>query len=124
MFLIQYFIMNKENIDFLFTKLGEMYPDANTELKYSNAFQLLISVVLSAQATDKQVNKITNSLYKKIKSPKDVLDMGLSSLTKNISSINYYKTKAKNIFETSKMLNEDPTIISPDIDILQKLPGV
>ncbi len=116
--------MNKENIDFLFTKLGEMYPDANTELKYSNAFQLLISVVLSAQATDKQVNKITNSLYKKIKSPKDVLDMGLSSLTKNISSINYYKTKAKNIFETSKMLNEDPTIISPDIDILQKLPGV
>ncbi|HKL44441.1 MAG TPA: endonuclease III [Candidatus Absconditabacterales bacterium] len=116
--------MKKENIDFLFIKLQEMYPDANTELKYGNAFQLLISVMLSAQSTDKQVNKITNILYKMVEGPKDILDMGLDRFTNLISSINYYKTKAKNIFETSKMLNQDPTIISPDIDVLQKLPGV
>ncbi|HRX63725.1 MAG TPA: endonuclease III [Candidatus Absconditabacterales bacterium] len=116
--------MKRENIDFLFTKLGEMYPDANTELNYGNDFQLLVSVILSAQATDKQVNKITDRLYKTVKGPKDVLDMGLEAFTKAISSINYYKNKAKNIFETSKMLFEDPSLLRNDLDVLQILPGV
>ncbi len=116
--------MKRENIDFLFTKLGEMYPDANTELNYWNDFQLLVSVILSAQATDKQVNKITDRLYKTVKGPKDVLDMWLEAFTKAISSINYYKNKAKNIFETSKMLFEDPSLLRNDLDVLQILPGV
>lgn len=116
--------MKKENIDFLFKKLEEIYSDAKTELKYWNNFQLLVSVILSAQNTDKQVNKVTDVLYKKIKKPKDVLDMWLDNFTKEISSINYYKTKAKNIFETSKILDKNPDFLSEDIDTLQKLPWV
>lgn len=116
--------MKKENIDFLFNKLDEMYPDADTELNYWNDFQLLISVIMSAQTTDKQVNRVTDVLYKTVKWPKDIIDMWLGQFTKAISSINYYKTKAKNIFETSKMLLEDPSLLRNDLSILQTLPGV
>jgi endonuclease-3 len=67
--------MKKENIKFIFETLDKLYPDAETELKYSTDFQLLMSVIMSAQATDKQVNKITDKLYKVIKNPEDVLKM-------------------------------------------------
>ena len=116
--------MKKENIKFIFETLDKLYPDVETELKYSTDFQLLMSVIMSAQSTDKQVNKITDKLYKVIKNPEDVLKMWLDGLTKNISSVNYYRTKAKNIFNTSKMLVADPTILKNDLDVLQTLPGV
>ena len=65
------------------------------KLKYQNGFQLLLAVIMSAQATDKQVNKVTDKLFKTVFEPRDVLEMGLDKFTKAISSINYYKTKAK-----------------------------
>lgn len=116
--------MNKENIAFIFETLDKMYPDAETELNYSTDFQLLMSVIMSAQATDKQVNKITDKLYKIIKNPEDIVKMWLDELTENIRSVNYYRTKAKNIFNTANMLNEDPSILRNDLDVLQTLPGV
>lgn len=116
--------MRKKDIAFIFETLDKMYPDAETELSYSTDFQLLMSVIMSAQATDKQVNKITDKLYKIIKNPKDVIKMWLDNLTKSISSVNYYKTKAKNIFNTAMMLNDDPSILRNDLDVLQTLPGV
>ncbi len=116
--------MKKENIAFIFETLGKLYPDAQTELNYSTDFQLLLSVIMSAQTTDKQVNKVTDVLYKTVKWPKDILDMWLESFTDAISSVNYYKTKAKNIFETAKILNENKDFLVADIDVLQKLPGV
>jgi endonuclease-3 len=67
--------MNKKDIAFIFDILDKMYPDAETELNYSTDFQLLIAVIMSAQATDKQVNKITDKLYKIVKKPEDVINM-------------------------------------------------
>lgn len=116
--------MKKENINFLFEKLQEMYPDANTELNYWNEFQLLLAVILSAQTTDKQVNKVTENLFDIVKSPIDVLNIWLDKFTQKISSINYYKTKAKNIFNTAKMLYKDSSLLRNDLDVLKSLPGV
>lgn len=116
--------MKKENIAIVFETLDKMYPDAETELNYNNDFQLLISVIMSAQTTDKQVNKVTDSLYKIVKWPKDIVDMWIDKFTNAISSINYYKTKAKNIFKTSEMLYSDWSLLRDDLDVLQSLPGV
>lgn len=116
--------MNRENINFLFEKLQEIYPDAKTELKYWNNFQLLLAVIMSAQATDKQVNKITDRLFKIVSNPKDILDMWLENFINVISSINYYKTKARNIFNTAEKLFNDPNLLRNDLDVLQTLPGV
>ena len=116
--------MNKENIAFIFETLSKMYPNAKTELNYSTDFQLLMSVIMSAQTTDKQVNKITDKLYKTIKYPEDVVKMWLEKLMDSIKSIHYYKTKAKNIYNASVMLLKDPGILKGDLKTLQKLPGV
>lgn len=116
--------MDKKNMDIIFQKLNEMYPDAQTELNYNNDFQLLISVIMSAQTTDKQVNKVTDNLYKFVKWPKDIIGMWLEKFTEAISSINYYRTKAKNIFKTSEMLYNDPGLLRDDLNVLQSLPGV
>jgi len=116
--------MKNKNIDFIFQTLDKLYPDADTELKYSNDFQLVLAVVMSAQTTDKQVNKVTNTLFQTIKTPEDVIKMWLDELTKSISSINYYNNKAKHIFELSKMLDKNPWLLCPDLETLQKLPWV
>ena len=116
--------MKNKNIDFIFQTLDKLYPDADTELKYSNDFQLVLAVVMSAQTTDKQVNKVTNTLFQTIKTPEDVIKMWLDELTKSISSINYYNNKAKHIFQLSKMLDKNPWLLCPDLETLQKLPWV
>lgn len=116
--------MENKNIDFIFQTLDKLYPNADTELKFWNNFQLILAVVMSAQTTDKQVNKVTESLFKIIKTPQDVITMWLDKLTKSISSINYYKNKAKHIYELSKMLDKEPELLCPDLEKLQKLPGV
>lgn len=116
--------MKNKNIDFIFQTLDKLYPNADTELKYSNNFQLVLAVVMSAQTTDKQVNKVTETLFQTIKTPQDVIKMWLDELTKSISSINYYNNKAKHIFELSKMLDKNPWLLCPDLETLQKLPWV
>lgn len=116
--------MKKWNIDFLFQILNEKYPDAQTELNYWTDFQLLIAVIMSAQSTDKQVNKVTDILFKKIFQAKDIIDMWLDDLTDAISSVNYYKTKAKNIYLTAQLLESDSNLLSSDLDSLMKLPWV
>jgi len=116
--------MQNKNIDFIFQTLEKLYPNADTELKFWNDFQLVLAVVMSAQTTDKQVNKVTETLFKKIKTPQDVIKIWLDELTKSISSINYYNNKAKHIFELSKMLNKEPQLLCPDLEKLQKLPWV
>ena len=116
--------MQKKDIDFIFQTLDKLYPNADTELKFFNDFQLVLAVVMSAQTTDKQVNKVTENLFKKIKTPKDVLKMWLDKFTESISSINYYKNKAKYTYELSKMLDKDPWLLCPDLEKLQTLPWV
>ena len=65
--------MNKSNISFVFETLNLLYPNPTTELNYSTNFQLLIAVILSAQTTDKQVNKVTSKLFEIVSSPDDIL---------------------------------------------------
>jgi len=98
--------MTKKDYDEIFTKLLELFPNPDTELNFETPFQLLIAVMLSAQTTDRQVNVVTDKLFLKVKSPEDVLKMTEEKLAKQVSSVNYYKMKAKHIKESAKELVE------------------
>jgi endonuclease-3 len=98
--------MTKKDYDEIFTKLLELFPNPDTELNYQTPFQLLVAVMLSAQTTDRQVNVVTDKLFLKIKEPNDVLKLSEEEFTKQVSSVNYYKMKAKHIRETAKKLVE------------------
>ena len=100
--------MTKKDYDEIFTKLLGLFPSPDTELNFETPFQLLIAVMLSAQTTDRQVNVVTNKLFLKIKEPKDVLKITEENLSKQVSSVNYYKMKAKHIRESAEMLVELP----------------
>lgn len=122
-----------QKLSIIFAYLKELFPNPETELHYSTPFQLVVAVMLSAQATDLQVNKVTEILFQKIKYPEDLLTMGFATFEKAISSINYYKTKAKNIFATAKIIAKncqksskmDKNCWIPDsIEELVKLPGI
>lgn len=94
-----------ENISRIFKILKQEFDiEAKTELNYSNNYQLLISIVLSAQATDKTVNKVTKRLFTFLKSPQDAIDMGTIKLNNLIEKINYHNVKAKHIIEMSSQL--------------------
>ncbi len=88
----------------IFERLRNANPQPATELKYSNTFQLLIAVILSAQATDKGVNLATKALFKFVKKPQDILDIGLRKLKTHVKTIGLYNTKAANIMKTCRML--------------------
>ena len=98
--------MTKKDYDEIFTKLLQLFPDPDTELKFSTPFQLLVAVMLSAQTTDRQVNVVTNKLFMKVKEPNDILKMTEENLAKQVSSVNYYKMKTKHIIESSQKLVE------------------
>jgi len=124
--------MNK-NFTTIFAYLKELFPNPETELHYSTPFQFVVAVMLSAQATDIQVNKITDVIFKKIKKPEDLLAMGFANFERTISSINYYKTKAKHIFATATILAKNCQISTkidqncgiPDtLEELMKLPWI
>jgi endonuclease III len=90
--------------DIIFPTLAAMYPDPTTELHYTTPFQLLIAVMMSAQATDKQVNKVTKSLFGAVKTPHDVIAMGEKAYNQNISSIGLHNSKSRHIYATSQLL--------------------
>ena len=98
--------MTKKDYDEIFTKLLELFPNPDTELNFETPFQLLVAVMLSAQTTDRQVNVVTDKLFLKVKSPEDVIKMSEERLAKQVSSVNYYKMKAKHIRESAKELIE------------------
>jgi len=96
--------MTKKDYDEIFTKLLQLFPNPDTELNFKTPFQLLIAVMLSAQTTDRQVNVVTDKLFLKVKEPNNVLNMTEEKLAKHISSVNYYKMKAKHIRQTAQKL--------------------
>lgn len=114
--------MNK-NFSILFTYLKELFPNPETELHSSTPFQFVVAVMLSAQATDIQVNKTTDKIFKKIKKPEDLLVMWFADFERSINSINYYHSKAKHIRETAKILKQWKKIPS-ELDKLLQLPWV
>lgn len=87
-------------------RLSLIIDNPKSELEFSNEFELLIAVILSAQCTDKRVNMVTSSLFKKYKTPYDFSALTCSDLEKEISSINYYRNKAKNIISACKTIVE------------------
>ncbi|MFO7603268.1 MAG: endonuclease III [Gammaproteobacteria bacterium] len=117
--------MEKEHIAELFKRLKKHNPAPTTELNYTSPFELLIAVVLSAQATDKGVNKATTELYKVANTPQQILDLKLAGLKKYIKTIGLYNTKARNIMATCKILVEQHDSRVPEHrEALEALPGV
>jgi len=96
--------MNKATIDTIFQTLQKNYSNPKTELIYTTPFQLLVAVMLSAQTTDKQVNKVTEHFFDIIQTPKDLVAVGEKKFESLIAWVNYYKTKAKHIFATAQRL--------------------
>ena len=103
--------MKKQEIKQIFNILHDSNPNAEIELFHENAFTLLIAVVLSAQSTDKQVNKITPPIFLEVKTPKDLVQKGEDWLFEKIKSINYNKTKAKNLYKTAIKLEEEFEVV-------------
>lgn len=102
-----------------------MYPDAETELWYEKDYQLLIAVLLSAQATDVSVNKVTPHLFSRFKSLEALKDASVEAIEEEIKSIGLYHSKAKNIKKTATLLvDEYHGIVPSALEDLEKLPGV
>ena len=117
--------MDKNNIAKIFEVLKKDNPSPMTELKYKTKFQLLISVILSAQTTDKSVNAATAKLFKIAGTPKKIYALGEEKLKDFIRSIGLYNAKAKNVVQTCKILmTKFQNKVPSDRDTLQKLPGV
>lgn len=105
--------------------MEEMFPNAEGELVHSNPFELVIAVLLSAQCTDKLVNKVTANLFKKYKKPEDYLNVTLEELEQDIKSIGLYRTKAKNIRKLCQVLLDNYNGEVPQTkEELMKLAGV
>lgn len=115
--------MTKKQLAFVFETLKKTYP-AKTELVYHTPFQLVVAVMLSAQTTDKQVNKVTEKFFANVKKPEDIVKLWLAKLTRLVHSVNYYKTKAKHIFALSKILVKNWWKIPETVVDLMVLPGI
>ncbi|WP_268797576.1 endonuclease III [Pseudomonas huanghezhanensis] len=109
----------------IFRRLHEDNPDPKTELAYTTAFELLISVILSAQATDISVNKATARLYPVANTPEAIHALGVDGLSQYIKTIGLYNSKAKNVIETCRLLVERHNSEVPQTrEALEALPGV
>lgn len=105
--------------------LKKEYPELKTVLHFGTPFELLVATILSAQTTDVLVNKITETLFKKYRTLKDYAEAPIETLQKDISSVNFYKTKAKNIQNTAKLIIEQfGSKVPKTMRELTSLPGV
>jgi endonuclease-3 len=117
--------MNPAKRRSIFERLRAANPNPTTELVYRSPFELLVAVVLSAQATDKSVNKATESLFKKYNTPQKIAALGVAGLEEYIRTIGLFRTKAKNVVALSKILVEKHNGEVPaDREALESLPGV
>jgi endonuclease III len=117
--------LNKEKRTRIFTILREQNPSPTTELIYQTPFELLIAVILSAQATDVGVNKATEKLYAIANTPEAIFSLGLKQLKTYIKTIGLYNNKAKNIIETCRILIEKyDSKVPRDREALENLAGV
>ena len=117
--------MNKTIRTEIFSRLRAANPHPTTELEYDSTFQLLIAVILSAQATDVSVNIATRRFFPTHGTPQGILDLGLDELTERIKSIGLYKTKAKHVIRTCELLLSEFNGEVPDNRAdLESLPGV
>ena len=117
--------MTKKQIQTFFERLREQRPNPTTELNFSNPFELLIAVTLSAQSTDVSVNKATDKLFPVANTPEAIYALGVEGLKEHIKTIGLYNSKAENVIKTCKILIEKHGSIVPDNRAdLEALPGV
>lgn len=117
--------MNAAKRQEIFRRLHEDNPDPKTELAYTTPFELLIAVILSAQATDVSVNKATARLYPVANTPEAIYALGVEGLSDYIKTIGLYNSKAKNVIETCRLLVEQHNSEVPQTrEALEALPGV
>lgn len=118
-------MLTKKEILQVLDMLKALYPNAETELIFNSPFQLLISTILAAQCTDKRVNKVTGEVYKTYSTPEDFLTLNEVELGELIRSCGFYRTKAKNILRTCRILVEKfDSEVPGTIKELMELPGV
>ncbi|MGB4248571.1 MAG: endonuclease III [Pseudohongiellaceae bacterium] len=117
--------MNRIKREEIFRRLREENPNPTTELEFNSTFELLIAVILSAQATDVSVNKATRVLYKVANTPEKIRSLGVDGLKSYIKTIGLFNTKAENVIKTCAALIERHNSIVPDSrEALEALPGV
>ena len=109
----------------IYERFAKANPNPSTELKYTTPFELLVAVVLSAQATDLSVNKATVELFKFANTPQAMLDLGETGLKEHIKTIGLFNSKARNLIATCrKLVTEHGGVVPKDRDALEALPGV
>ena len=117
--------MNKEKRFEIMKRLAAERPNPVSELEYRTPYELLVAIVLSAQATDKSVNLATRKLYPVANTPKAILALGVEGLIPYIKTIGLYRNKAKHVIELSRKLLEDfDGVVPDDREALESLPGV
>lgn len=117
--------LNKADIFEFYRRLAEANPSPETELAYGNPYQLLVAVTCSAQSTDVGVNKATKKLFEIVKTPAQMVELGLDGLKEHIKTIGLYNNKAKNVIALSEILvREHDGEVPADRDALEALPGV
>ena len=117
--------MRRNDVIEMFTRLREFNPQPTTELDYTTPFELLVAVILSAQATDVGVNKATRRLYRNANTPQAILDLGEEGLKRHISSIGLFNAKAKNVIATCRILvDRHGGEVPREREALEALPGV
>jgi endonuclease III len=118
-------LLSRAEIKEFFARLKKQIPEPSTELEYENPYTLLVAVVLSAQATDRSVNKATKSLFKTVDTPEKMVALGEVQLANAIKTIGLYRGKAKNIIALSKILiDKHDGKVPKQRDALEALPGV
>jgi endonuclease-3 len=116
---------SKAEVEDFFARLKKQNPSPKTELEYTNPYTLLVAVALSAQATDKGVNKATKALFAKVGTPQAMLDLGEARLLEHIKTIGLYRGKAKNVIAAARILVDKHNGEVPnDQAALEELPGV
>ena len=117
--------MNAAKREQIFRRLRDANPSPTTELDYRSPFELMVAVILSAQATDVSVNKATHTLFQVVSTPRDMLKLGEEALKEHIKSIGLYNGKAKNIIRTCRILEDEHGAQVPRTrKELEALPGV
>jgi endonuclease III len=117
--------MNPQKRREIWLRLQKANPDPATELEYRTPYELLVAVVLSAQATDKSVNRATAGLFRTANTPEKMVELGVAGLEAYIKSIGLYRTKAKNVVALSKiLLDEHCGAVPQNREALERLPGV
>ena len=115
----------QDNLLEILKRLNKAYPKPETALNFSDPFQLLVATILSAQTTDVLVNKVTENLFRKYRTVKDYADASLETLQKDTGSVNFYKTKAKNIQAGAKIIvAQFNSQVPKTMNELTSLPGV